>query len=53
MPRRVAGEVQHEAVILALGEARAAADHLDVEAHAFRGAEQRDEVHPRRVEAGG
>ena len=49
----VAGEVEHQAVLLARGEPRAAAGHLDVEAGRLGRPQHGDQVDRRRVEAGG
>ena len=52
VPCGVAGEVQHQAVILALGKARAATDHLDIEPDALGGAQQRAQISDRRNKTG-
>ena len=53
VPNHVAGEVEHEAVVLARGGAHAAAGHLDVEPGGGSRPQHCDEVGRRRVEAGG
>ena len=53
VPGDVAGEVEHQAVVLAGREPGAAAGHLHVEAGGFGRAQHRDQINRRRVEAGG
>ena len=53
VPLDVAGEVEHEAVVLAVGETGAAADHLHVEADRLGRPQHGDQIDAGRVEAGG
>jgi hypothetical protein len=53
VPLDIAGKVENEAVVLAVGEPRAATDHLHVEADRLGRAQHGDEIDTRRVEAGG
>ena len=52
VPSAVAGEVQDQAVDLAVGLAGAAADHLHVESGRQRRPQHGQQIDPRRVEAG-
>ena len=52
MPPAIAGEIQDQAVGLAVGLAGAAADHLHVESGRQRRPQHGQQVDPRRIEAG-